>query len=120
MTTWKRLARILTSTIFGGLLYSIWLAVFLLSSPNGGWFEATLRLVAPIITALGFAIGIIIFDHFGTKLGTPFLELFIWPLLGCTIGAVIVYWFGPMLIVFSMLVMGTLSIAIREARLREN
>ena len=115
MSTWKRLARILTSTLFGGLSYSIWLAVFLLSSPDGGLFEAILWLVAPIITAVGFALGIIFFDHFGRMAGTPFLKLLSWPLLGCIIGAAAVYWFGPMLIVFSMLALGTLSVAAREA-----
>jgi len=115
MSIWKRLARILTSTLFGGLSYSIWLAVFLLSSPDGGLFEAILWLVAPIITAVGFALGIIVFDHFGRMAGTPFLRLLSWPLLGCIIGAAAVYWFGPMLIVFSMLALGTLSVAAREA-----
>jgi len=115
MSIWKRLARILTSTLFGGLSYSIWLAVFLLSSPDGGLFEAILWLVAPIITAVGFALGIIVFDHFGRMVGTPLLKLLSWPLLGCIIGAAAVYWFGPMLIVFSMLALGTLSVVAREA-----
>jgi len=44
-----------------------------------------------------------------------FLRTFIWPLVGCVLGAVAVVWFGPMLIVFGMLVVGTGSVALRES-----
>ena len=114
MSIWKRLSRILVSTIFGGFFYSIWLAVYLLLSPEDGLLETILWLAAPVITAIGFALGIIVFDRFKKMPGIPFLKLLSWPLLGCFIGAAAVYWFGPMLIVFSMLVLGTLSMAARE------
>jgi len=45
---------------------------------------------------------------------TSFLQLALWPILGCVLGAVGVYWYGPMLIVFSMLASGTASIFLRE------
>ncbi len=114
MSPWKKLFRILASTLFGGFFYSVWLGIFLVVSPDGGLLELLLWLVAPIITAIGFAMGIIVFNYFGKMPGTPFLRLLSWPLLGCIIGAAVVYWFGPMLIVFSMLALGTLSIATRE------
>lgn len=114
MSIWKRFSRVLVSTFFGGIFYSIWLAVYLLLSPEGGLVETILWLAAPVITAIGFALGIIVFDHLGKLPNTPFLRLLSWSLLGCIIGAVVVYWFGPMLIVFSMLVSGTLSMAVRE------
>jgi hypothetical protein len=111
---WKRLARVFTSTIFGGLFYSIWLAFFLLLSPVDGAQETVLWLVSPIITAIGFASGIMVYDHFSHSTKLPFIRLVSWPLVGCIIGAVIVYWFGPMLIVFSMLALGAVSVAVRE------
>jgi hypothetical protein len=111
---WKRLARVFTSTIFGGIFYSIWLAVFLLLSPVDGFQETILWLVSPIITAIGFASGIMVYDHFSRSTKLPFIRLVSWPLIGCIIGAVIVYWFGPMLIVFSMLALGAISVAVRE------
>ena len=114
ISTWKRLARILTSTLFGGLFYSIWLSVFLLLSPEGGLLETVLWFAAPIITAIGFASGITIFDHFSGSARLPFIKLVSWPMVGCIIGASVVYWFGPMLIVFSMLTLGTISVAARE------
>ena len=46
---------------------------------------------------------------------TPgFSRILVWPLIGCAVGAGIVYWFGPMLIVFGMFVAGTASVALRE------
>jgi hypothetical protein len=114
MVTWKLIIRILVSTIFGGLFYSIWLSVYLLLSPDKGLAETFLWLIAPTVTALGFASGLTIANRFSKDVGTPFFRIFIWPLVGCIIGAVTVYWFGPMLIVFSMLALGAVSVAARE------
>ena len=114
MSTRKRLARIATSTLFGGLFYSIWLSVFLLSSPDRALIETILWLVAPLATAIGFTSGIMFFDHFFRNASLPFIRLISWPLVGCIFGALVVYWFGPMLIVFSMLAFGTISVAARE------
>jgi hypothetical protein len=38
-------------------------------------------------------------------------------MIGCAIGAAVVYWFGPMLIVFGMFAAGTASVALREVML---
>jgi hypothetical protein len=38
-------------------------------------------------------------------------------LIACAVGAVAVYWYGPMLIVFSMLVMGTISVFLQTWQL---
>jgi hypothetical protein len=42
----------------------------------------------------------------------------IWPLIGCSLGAAAVFWFGPMLIVFGMFVAGTASVVVREVLLQ--
>ena len=114
MSIRKLIARVLISTLFGGLFYSIWLAVYLLSSPNGGLFETALWLTAPIVTAAGFASGLTVVNHFSMNKSIPFTRTLSWPLAGCIIGALAVYWFGPMLIVFSMLALGTIAVAVRE------
>ena len=111
---WKILARILTSTLFGGLFYSIWLAAFLILSPDEGLVETFLWVISPFVTALGFSFGLLIANHFTRGSATSFVKTLSWPLVGCLIGAVAVYWFGPMLIVFSMLALGTVSVAVRE------
>jgi hypothetical protein len=114
MSVWLRLSRILVATLFGGFFYSIWLAVYLLLSPEDGLLETILWLTVPVITAIGFTLGNIVFDRLWKLPSTPFLTLISWPLLGCIVGAIAVYWFGPMLIVFSMLMLGTLSMMARE------
>jgi len=76
--------------------------------------DVILWLVAPVVTATGFATGIAIVEHLTRMSKTKFLRIFIWPMIGCAIGAGAVYWHGPMLIVFTMLAAGTASIALRE------
>jgi uncharacterized membrane protein len=95
------------------------MGLFLLSSPGRGLIEAFLWVIAPLITGLGFAIGVVLFNRIIKYEGESFHRILIWPLIGCFLGAISVYWFGPMLIVFSMLSFGTLSIVIREFFLRQ-
>ena len=45
---------------------------------------------------------------------SKFLNIFKWSLIGCAIGAGAVVWFGPMLIVFGMFLVGMVSVALRE------
>jgi len=91
------------------------MAVFLLTiSLDSPVLEAILWLLAPVATAAGFATGIVLFGHLTSTSETTFFRVLIWPLIGCAIGAGVVYWFGPMLIVFGMFVAGTASVALRE------
>ena len=119
MRSTKRIILITTSSLFGGgILYTIWLAAFLLLSKiNGATYETLLWLLAPFFTALGFTSAVLLTNRLLNGVGTSFLSVYIWPLAGCMIGAVLVYWYGPMLIVFSMLAVGTLSVLLREIKL---
>ena len=109
------LVRIACSILCAGLVYAAWLALFLLIIP---WasppVEAMFRLLTPVTTAAGFALGIALFERLARQRRTAFLRIFVWPLAGCAVGAGAVYWFGPMLIVFGMFAAGTASIALRE------
>jgi hypothetical protein len=97
------------------MFYSVWLAAFLLAAKLGSSvLEVIGWLSAPVATATGFATGIAIFEHLTRTSKTKFFRIFTWPLIGCAIGAGVVYWFGPMLIVFGMLAAGTASVALRE------
>lgn len=112
------LARIACSLLGAGLFYAAWMALFLLTgSPDSPVVEAILWLLAPVMTAAGFALGIALFERLAGQNRTAFLHIFLWPLVGCAIGAGVVYWFGPMLIVFAMFAAGTASIALREVYL---
>ena len=77
--------------------------------------EDILWLLAPVIAAAGFATGVMLRERLAGKKQHCFLRIFLWPLIGCAVGAGTVYQFGPMLIVFAMLFTGTASIALREA-----
>ena len=76
--------------------------------------EAALWLLAPVATAAGFATSIVISERLTRASRTRFSRLLAWPLLGCAIGAGVVYGFGPMLIVFGMFGAGTASVALGE------
>jgi hypothetical protein len=73
------------------------------------------RLDAPVVTTAGFAFGLTLLRWRVRPLGSQFTRNYAWPLLGCAVGAAVVYPFGPMLIVFGMFAAGTLAVAIREA-----
>jgi len=111
---WKSFLRVVSSLFFGVVFFVIWLATFLLISSIHPIIEGVLRLISPVITGIGFAVGATILNRLVNVDDGPFLRILIWPLVGCIVGALIVYWFGPMLIVFSMLVLGTFSVLMRE------
>ena len=116
---WKVIVKVSASILCAGVFYSIWLAVFLLAiRVNHAAIETILWLLAPIATAAGFAIGIVIPERLTATGTSPFLRVFAWPLTGCVVGAAVIYWFGPMLIVFSMFVAGTVSVVLREATIK--
>jgi len=112
---WRTLVGIILSLFCAGVLYFVWMATFLLTrSLHGPIVEAALWLSAPVVTATGFATGIALSERLAEPAETRFSRILIWPLTGCAIGAGVVYWFGPMLIVFGMFVAGTASVALRE------
>jgi len=114
-TLWGVSIKVAVSLLCAGISYSVWLAAFLLAAGLGSpVVEAIGRLSAPVATAAGFAIGTTIFEHLTRASRTRFLRIFVWPLVGCALGAGAVYWFGPMLIVFGMFAVGTASVALRE------
>ncbi|NQU54199.1 MAG: hypothetical protein HQ522_16855, partial [Bacteroidetes bacterium] len=80
----------------------------------GPFMKGVLWIMMPVVTAAGFAIGLVIYEYLTKIQNRSLLRTFLWPLAGCGIGAVAVYWYGPMLIVFGMFAIGTLSIILRE------
>lgn len=117
--------RVVLSVIFSGIFYTAWMAVFIAefrlvpSEAEGSGLDSILLktilwLAAPVVTALGFATGVFIFELLPGTRKSKFLNIFKWSLAGCAIGAGSVVWFGPMLIVFGMFLVGTASIALRE------
>jgi hypothetical protein len=107
--------RIIISVIFAGIFYTGWMAIAIPVLKSGLVFaKALCWLSAPVVTASGFASGIAIFELLpGTRKSKP-RDIVLWPLASCTIGAAVVFFFGPMLIVFAMFALGTAGILTKE------
>ena len=106
--------RIIISSLFGGVFYFFWMGIYLISLPKDRIFEGILWIAAPMITGIGFALGISLYDRLAKHERVSFFRVLVWPLVGCVLGALIIYWSGPMLIVFTMLSPGIVSIILRE------
>jgi hypothetical protein len=113
---WFRSILIVALSVIGGIVsYLLWMGIAIPVTRAGGDLTATiLWILSPILTALGFAIGAAIAERKFRGGAYKFMQIYVWPLAGCAIGAVSTYVFGPMLIVFGMLLLGTASIALRE------
>jgi hypothetical protein len=110
------LFRVIFSVVFAGIFYTCWMAVAIPAFRSGLSIvlKAVIWLAAPVVTALGFTTGVFIFELLSGARKSKFFNIFKWSLIGCAIGAGSVVWFGPMLIVFGMFLIGTASIALRE------
>ncbi|MHC4703037.1 MAG: hypothetical protein ACYTFQ_20925 [Planctomycetota bacterium] len=107
--------RIVLSLVCAGITYFVWMGLFILLADSvGSLVKGILWLAAPVATAMGFAMGIFIHEHAAGTKKAAFASVFVWPLLGCSIGALVIYWRGPMLIVFAMFAFGTVSVILRE------
>jgi hypothetical protein len=112
---WGAAVRVAVSLAFAGIFYLVWMGAFLLTRTlESPILEALGWLLAPVVTAAGFTIGMLLGESGAGRRKSGFLRVFLWPLIGCVIGAVSVAWLGPMLIVFGMLAAGAASAALRE------
>jgi len=107
--------RIIVSIIFAGIFYTGWMVIAIPVLKSGLVFaKALCWLSAPVVTASGFACGIAIFELLpGTRKSKP-RDIILWPLASCSIGAAVVFYFGPMLIAFAMFALGTAGILAKE------
>ena len=109
------LVSVVISLVCGGAFYFGWMAVFLLALKlDRPVLNALLWPLAPVITAAGFAVGVVIAQRLTGAERSGFVRVYRWPLVGCIVAAAAVYPVGPMLIVFAMLAAGTVSVALRE------
>lgn len=105
------------STLGGGILYAVWMVVFLLFHNHvSDILISILWLFAPVITAMGFAAGRFWTHSLLKSKHSSFCNTYLWSFIGCAIGALMVYWVGPMLIVFSMLFFGAVSVFLMEIK----
>ena len=71
---------------------------------------------APVVTALSDAAGLWMGERLLTSRNTDFLRIFVWPLVGCSLGATALSRVGPMRVGIGMFVGGTASIVLRELK----
>lgn len=112
------IATVAVSILLAGVFFFGWLAVFIPAFKTGnaglqvlGWLSA------PVVTSLGFATGLWLSNRLSSRGSEGVLRLWLWPFVGCSVGAAAVFRFGPMLIVFGMFAVGTVSVALREGLL---
>jgi hypothetical protein len=107
--------RVIVSVIFAGIFYFCWMAIAIPVLKSDLFFAKVLCwLSAPVVTAAGFACGIAIFELLPSTRKSELRDTVLWPLIGCSIGAAVVFPFGPMLIVFAMFALGAASIFTKE------
>ena len=112
----KPLGLVAVSILVAGFFHIGWLVAFIPAAKSGvvalkilGW------IAAPVVTALGYAVGLRIGERLMTQRKPDFL--FVWPLIGCTLGAVGLSWLGPMWIGIGTFVGGAVSVMVREVKL---
>jgi hypothetical protein len=111
--------RIILSLVCAGITYFVWMGLFILMADSiGPLMKGFFWIAAPVTTAMGFATGVFVHERVTVTRKATFPAVLIWPLLGCSAGALTVYWRGPMLIVFGMFAVGTASVVLRELVLR--
>ena len=111
----KRALKVGLSVLLAGVLYFLWMGVFILLADHAGPLaKVFLWLLAPLATAIGFTVGLLIGNRLLHLASAPIHSILIWPLAGCAVGAGIVYWYGPMLIVYGMFLLGAASMVLRE------
>ncbi len=109
------LSRIVVSVIFAGIFYTGWLAVAIPILKSGPLFaKALCWLSAPLVTGAGFAVGIALFELLPGARKSKLRDIVLWPMGGCVIGAAVVFFFGPMLIVFAMFGLGAVAVLAKE------
>ena len=99
------LVRVTLSVFFAVVFYTGWMAVAIptVKSGFGGvGVKVVIWVLAPVLTGLGFAVGLKIFELFpGVEKGSFWITYKRY-LLVCAIGGGVGFAFGPMLIVFGM------------------
>jgi len=114
---WKHIAKVAFSVLCAGVLYFLWMGAFIVLSDRAGSIgKGVLWILAPVVTATGFALGLAVSERRLNSMKASFVRISVWPLAGCAVGAAAMYWFGPMLIVFGMFLAGTASVMLREAK----
>ena len=101
-----------------GVFHIGWLVGFIPAAKSGVMVLKTLGWIsAPVVTALGYAVGLWIGQRRLTTRKTDFLRILVWPLVGCSLGAIALCWIGPMWIGIGTCIGGAAGVVLREVKL---
>ena len=117
-TSAKRLDAILKvviSTIFGLLVYGVWLSIELVSADLGQEMPQALTiLLPPLAVAAGFALGCWTYEILiQADQRTGFIPLFLFALAVCAAGAALTYAFGPVAYILAVFAAPLLAFSTR-------
>jgi hypothetical protein len=112
---WRSVVRVTVAALVGVAFHAAWVALFILAVSQGapGSLRAILWVIAPIVTAIGFGLGLTLLQRRHPAPDTGFAHAFAIALAGCAMGAVILSPIGPMFAGFGVLGGGTIAAAIR-------
>jgi hypothetical protein len=98
------------------MAFAIWLVAVLLRMPRPPVPPSlAVTLIAPVVTAIGFALGMRVAVRLRKDHQCGFLEAFVWALAGATIGTLAMFPFGGMMAGFGLFGLAIVALLIREA-----
>jgi hypothetical protein len=116
---WGVLFRVLGSVMGGVIAFAAWLIAVLARMPRPPAPPSfAVTVTAPVITAAGFAVGMLVAERLTKRRQAKVQGAFLWPLSGCTVGALVMFPFGGMLVGFGLFGLGTAAVLVREVLLQ--
>ena len=107
--------RLLGSLLGGIIAFAVWLVAVLVRMPRPPAPPSfAVTLTAPVVTAAGFGLGMLIAEHLTRRRQSGFRGAYLWSLVGGTIGTVALFPLGGMMAGFGLFFLGTAALLIRE------
>src|SRR5512136_1747913 len=115
------LFRVLGSLMGGIIMFGVWLTAVLARMPRPPVPPSfAVTLTAPVVTAVGFGQGMLVAERLTQRRQGGVPGAFLWSLVGGTVGTLVMFPFGGMLIGFGMFGLGTAALLIREVFWQRN
>jgi hypothetical protein len=107
--------RVLGSLLGGIIMFAVWLIAVLARMPRPPVPPSfAVSLTAPVVTAVGFGLGMLVAERLTQRRQGAFRGAFLWSLAGGTVGTLAMFPFGGMLVGFGLFGLGTAALLIRE------
>jgi hypothetical protein len=109
--------RVLSSLIGAIIMFAFWLMTVLAGMPRPPVPPSfAVTLTAPVITAVGFSLGMLVADKLTRTRQGGVRGTFLWSFIGGTVGTLMMFPFGGMMAGFGMFGLATATVLIRELR----